>query len=247
MELKVKTLSGSDAGKQAVGFDFVQEGKGNQAVHDTVVAYMAAQRTGTAKAKNRAEVSGTGKKPWRQKGTGRARTGSLRTNIFRGGGVTHGPRPRDFSKKVNAKTRQLALRKALSERMKDGEVIVVDSLKLLKHTCEHCGGRLSFDGTPEAIGMEIECGHCHNSTVLKPTHKTRELDAQLSALVPEGAMTALLVTGEANDNLALAARNLPLLNLVQADTLNTYQVLWPDVVILSKEALETVTERLNKK
>ena len=128
MELKVKSLSGSDAGKQAVGFDFVQEGKGNQAVHDTVVAYMAAQRTGTAKTKNRAEVSGTGKKPWRQKGTGRARTGSLRTNIFRGGGVTHGPRQRDFSKKVNAKTRQLALRKALSERMKDGEVVLVTVL-----------------------------------------------------------------------------------------------------------------------
>ena len=210
MELEVKTLSGSDAGKQAVGFDFVQEGKGNQAVHDTVVAYMAAQRTGTAKTKNRAEVSGTGKKPWRQKGTGRARTGSLRTNIFRGGGVTHGPRPRDFSKKVNAKTRQLALRKALSERMKDGEVILVDSLEL-------------------------------------ETHKTKELRNHILSLKPENAETVLLVNAKPNDNLALAARNLPLLNLVQADTLNTYQVLWPDVVILSKEALETVTERLNKK
>ena len=179
-------------------------------MHDTVVAYMAAQRTGTAKTKNRAEVSGTGKKPWRQKGTGRARTGSLRTNIFRGGGVTHGPRPRDFSKKVNAKTRQLALRKALSERMKDGEVVLVDSLEL-------------------------------------ESHKTKELRNHILSLKPENAETVLLVNAKPNDNLALAARNLPLLNLVQADTLNTYQVLWPDVVILSKEALETVTERLNKK
>ena len=219
MELKVKTLSGSDAGKQAVGFDFVQEGKGNQAVHDTVVAYMAAQRTGTAKTKNRAEVSGTGKKPWRQKGTGRARTGSLRTNIFRGGGVTHGPRPRDFSKKVNAKTRQLALRKALSERMKDGEVILVDSLEL----------EAVLDGETTK------------------THKTKVLRNHILSLKPENAETVLLVNAKPNDNLALAARNLPLLNLVQADTLNTYQVLWPDVVILSKEALETVTERLNKK
>ena len=219
MELKVKSLSGSDAGKQAVGFDFVQEGKGNQAVHDTVVAYMAAQRTGTAKTKNRAEVSGTGKKPWRQKGTGRARTGSLRTNIFRGGGVTHGPRPRDFSKKVNAKTRQLALRKALSERMKDGEVILVDSLEL----------EVVVDGETTK------------------THKTKVLRNHILSLKPENAETVLLVNAKPNDNLALAARNLPLLNLVQADTLNTYQVLWPDVVILSKEALETVTERLNKK
>ncbi len=219
MELEVKTLSGSDAGKQAVDFDFVKENKGNQAVHDTVVAYLAAQRMGTAKTKDRGEVSGTGKKPWRQKGTGRARTGSLRTNIFTGGGVTHGPRPRDFSKKVNAKTRQLALRKALSERMKDGEVILVDSLEL----------EVVVDGETTK------------------THKTKVLRNHILSLKPENAETVLLVNAKPNDNLALAARNLPLLNLVQADTLNTYQVLWPDVVILSKDALETVTERLNKK
>ena len=210
MELEIKTLSGDGAGKQAVGFDLVKENKGNQAVHDTVVAYLAAQRMGTAKTKDRGEVSGTGKKPWRQKGTGRARTGSLRTNIFTGGGVTHGPRPRDFSKKVNAKTRHLALRKALSERMKDGEVILVDSLELA-------------------------------------TRKTKELRNSILLLKPENAETVLLVNAKPNDNLAWAARNLPLLNLVQADTLNTYQVLWPDFMILTKEALETVTERLNKK
>ena len=79
MELDVKTLSGSESGKVPVGFDLVDAEKGNQAVHDTVVAYMAAQRMGTAKAKTRGEVSGSGKKPWRQKGTGRARTGSRRT------------------------------------------------------------------------------------------------------------------------------------------------------------------------
>jgi len=247
MELEVKTLSGSDAGKQSVGFEVMEGHKGEQAVHDTVVAYLAAQRTGTAKTKDRSEVSGTGKKPWRQKGTGRARTGSRRTNIFTGGGVTHGPRPRDFSKKVNAKTRRLALCKAFSERLKDGEVIVVDSLELLKHTCEHCGGRLSFDGTPEAIDMEIECGHCHSSTVLKPTHKTRELDAQLNALVPEGAKTALMVTGEANHNLALAARNINWVELAEANSLNTYQVLRPDVIIISQGGLDQVAARLKTK
>ena len=130
MELKVQTLSGEETGTYSVGFDVIQDEKGEQAVHDTVVAYMAAQRSGTAKTKDRGEVSGTGKKPWRQKGTGRARTGSRRTNIFTGGGVVHGPVPRDFSKKVNSKTRTLALRKALSERLKDGEVTVVANLNL---------------------------------------------------------------------------------------------------------------------
>lgn len=208
MELDVKTLSGGDSGKIAVGFEFVEEGKGNQAVHDTVVAYMAAQRHGTAKTKDRGEVSGTGKKPWRQKGTGRARTGSRRTNIFTGGGVTHGPRPRDYAKKVNSKTRQLALRKALSERIKDGEVVVVDNFKL-------------------------------------ESHKTRDLHAQIEALAPKG--TVLLVTGEADRNLSLAARNIPLVQLVEAEGLNTYEVLKPDVIIISKDGLQKIATRLNPK
>src|SRR4029077_10928224 len=99
-------------------------------VHDTVVAYQAAQRSGTACTKNVGEVAGTNKKPWRQKGTGRARAGSVRSPLWAGDGVVFGPQPRDFSKKVSKKTRALALRKALSERIKAGDVVVVDDLKL---------------------------------------------------------------------------------------------------------------------
>jgi large subunit ribosomal protein L4 len=95
-----------------------------------VVAYRAAQRSGTASTKTVGEVAGTNKKPWRQKGTGRARAGSFRSPLWAGGGVVFGPKPRDYSKKVSKKTRALALRKALSERLKAGDVIVVDDLKL---------------------------------------------------------------------------------------------------------------------
>lgn len=217
MELAVKTLSGSDAGKQAVGFDLIDDSaKGNQAVHDTVVAYMAAQRSGTAKVKDRGEVSGTGKKPWRQKGTGRARTGSRRTNIFTGGGVVHGPHPRDFSKKVNAKTRQLALRKALSERIKDGEVVVVEDLKLDSHKTK-------------ALAASIK----------------EQIKAVGDADKPN--KTVLLVTDKADNNLSLAARNLPLLELEEAATVNTYQILRPDVIIISKAGLAAVASRLEGK
>ena len=118
---------------------------------------------------------------------------------------------------------------------------------LLKHICEHCGGKLSFDGTPEAIGMEIECGHCHNSTVLKPTHKTRELHSQLEDLLPKEAKTVLMVTEEANDNLDLAARNIPWVELAEAVSLNTYQVLRPDVILISQGGLEQVAVRLKAK
>src|SRR5260221_594265 len=85
---------------------------------------------GTACTKNVGEVAGTNKKPWRQKGTGRARAGSFQSPLWRGGGVVFGPKPRDFTKKVNVQTRKLALRKAFSERLKAGEVTVVDDLNL---------------------------------------------------------------------------------------------------------------------
>lgn len=130
MKLSVKNIQGQNQGELEVKFALVEDGKGTQAVHDTVVAYRASQRMGTACTKNVGEVSGTNKKPWRQKGTGRARAGSFQSPLWPGGGVVFGPKPRDFGKKVNAKTRQLALRKALSERLKAGDVIVVDDLKL---------------------------------------------------------------------------------------------------------------------
>ena len=115
MKLTVKAKNGKDAGEHEVAFDVLESAKGTQAVHEVVTAYRAAQRSGTAKTKDRSEVAGTGKKPWRQKGTGRARVGSRRNPVWRGGGVAHGPRPRDYSKKINQKTRKLALRKALGE------------------------------------------------------------------------------------------------------------------------------------
>jgi large subunit ribosomal protein L4 len=130
MKLKVRDTKGKEQGELEVKFELVEGGKGTQAVHDTVVAYNAAQRMGTASTKTMGEVAGSGKKPWRQKGTGRARAGSFASPLWRGGGVVFGPKPRDFGKKVSRKTKQLALRKALTERLKAGDVIVVDELKL---------------------------------------------------------------------------------------------------------------------
>src|SRR5688572_32982275 len=130
MKLTVKDTKGNNQGELEIKFPLIEDGKGTQAVHDTVVAYQANHRMGTACTKNVGEVAGTNKKPWRQKGTGRARAGSFQSPLWRGGGVVFGPKPRDFSKKVNRTTRQLALRKALTERLSAGEVVVVDDLKL---------------------------------------------------------------------------------------------------------------------
>jgi large subunit ribosomal protein L4 len=130
MKLTIKDIKGKSQGELEVKFPLIEDSSGTQAVHDTVVAYRAAQRMGTACTKNVGEVAGTNKKPWRQKGTGRARAGSFQSPLWRGGGVVFGPKPRDFAKKVSRSTRQLALRKALSERMRAGDVVVVDDFKL---------------------------------------------------------------------------------------------------------------------
>ncbi len=130
MKLPILDIHGNSTGEFEVGFPLVEEGRGHQAVHDTVVAHRANCRVGTACTKTMGEVAGTGKKPWRQKGTGRARAGSFQSPLWRGGGVVFGPKPRDYSKKVNAKTRQLALRTALSARLRAGDVLVLDELKL---------------------------------------------------------------------------------------------------------------------
>jgi len=130
MKLSIKDSKGNAAGDLDVRFELIADGRGTQAVHDTVVAYNAAQRSGTACTKTMGDVAGTGKKPWRQKGTGRARAGSFASPLWRGGGVVFGPKPRDFSKKVNKKVKSLALRKALSERLKSGDVVLIDDLKL---------------------------------------------------------------------------------------------------------------------
>ncbi|MCF7669167.1 MAG: 50S ribosomal protein L4 [Verrucomicrobia bacterium] len=130
MKLSVKNIEGQDTGEFEVQFPVIENGKGTQAVHDTIVAYLAAQRSGTACTKTRAEVAGPGRKPWRQKGTGRARAGTFASPLWRGGGVVFGPKPRDYTKKVNRTTRKLALRKAISERLMAEEIVVVDDIKL---------------------------------------------------------------------------------------------------------------------
>ena len=130
MKLSVKNTQGKAAGELEVKFEMIENGRGTQAVHDTVTAYRAAQRSGTACTKTVGDVAGSNKKPWKQKGTGRARAGSFRSPLWAGGGVVFGPKPRSFAKKVNVRTKQLSLRKALTERLKAGDVIIVDDIKL---------------------------------------------------------------------------------------------------------------------
>jgi len=122
MSAKVLTKAAAKEAK----IDMIEDGHGTQAVHDLVTAMRAARRSGSANTKTKAEVDLSGAKPWRQKGTGRARAGYKSSPIWRGGGVVFGPKPRDYSKKVSKSVRRLAFRKALTERINAGDVLTVD-------------------------------------------------------------------------------------------------------------------------
>ncbi len=215
MKVAIKDTNGADKGEQKAKFTPVDDDKGNQAVHEAVVAYNAAQRSGNACTKTVAEVAGTGAKPWRQKGTGRARVGYRRNPIWRGGGVAHGPKPRVYIKKLNKKVRDLAVRKAFTERVKDGQVVILDGLKPDKPATAELAKTLN------ALGIDPR----------KPaTAKFK---------------SAVLVTGEADNNIALSARNIARVRSTTSDTLTTYEILWPDVLVFTTDGYEKFEERLN--
>ncbi len=122
-------LSSKDAASK-LKVDLIDNGIGTQALHETVVAYRANRRAGTHSTKTKATVAGSGKKPWRQKGTGNARSGYKSSPVWSGGGVVFGPHPRDYSKKTNKSVKLLALRKALSTRVNAGEVYLIEPITL---------------------------------------------------------------------------------------------------------------------
>ncbi|MBQ2847056.1 MAG: 50S ribosomal protein L4 [Clostridia bacterium] len=173
------------------------------AMHLCVVSYLANQRQGTQSTLTRAEVSGGGKKPWRQKGTGRARQGSTRAPQWYHGGIAHGPKPRDYKKEVNKKVRRLALKSALSAKLADNELIVLDSLTL----------------------TEI---------------KTKAMANVVKAL--ETGKKVLFVLPEKNDVIYRSARNIEGVKTTLVGTLNVYEILNADTVVVLKDAVSKIEE-----
>ena len=216
MKVAIKDASGADQGELKAKFTPVDDDKGQQAVHEAVVAYNAAQRSGNACTKTVAEVAGTGAKPWRQKGTGRARVGYRRHPIWRGGGVAHGPKPRVYIKKLNKKVRDLAVRKAFTERIKDGQVVILDGLNLDEPATAQLAKTLN------ALGINAK----------KPASARYK--------------SAVLITAEADSNVALSARNIERVRSTTSDSLTTYEILWPDILVFTRDGYEKFEQRLNQ-
>lgn len=178
----------------------------NQAIFDMVLLQRASWRQGTHKVKNRTEVKGGGKKPWRQKGTGRARQGSIRAPQWRGGGVVFGPNTnRNYKLKMNKKVRQLALKSALSQKVIDEELTVLDNI--------------AFDAP-----------------------KTKAMVKVLENL--EANRKTLIVMDEVNETVALSARNIPGVKVINSKGLNVYDILDSTKLVMTEGAIKAVEEVL---
>ncbi|MBD8940932.1 MAG: 50S ribosomal protein L4 [Clostridiales bacterium] len=171
-------------------------------VHMAVVSQLANNRQGTQSAKTRSEVSGGGRKPWRQKGTGHARQGSTRSPQWTGGGVVFAPKPRDYSFRLNKKERRIALKSALTSRVQDNKFIVVDALKM----------------------DEV---------------KTKTFANTLSNLKVN---KALVILNENDSNVVLSARNIPTVKTALTNTINVYDIMKYDTVVIDKAAVATIEE-----
>ena len=173
------------------------------AMHLCVVNYLANQRQGTQSTRTRSEVSGGGKKPWRQKGTGRARQGSTRAPQWTHGGIAHGPKPREYGFSINKKVRRLAMKSAFSSKVAADELVVLDEFKL------------------DAI-------------------KTKEVVKVFAAL--ETGKKVLLVLPENNDVLYRSARNIAGAKVATVNTLNVYDILNCDTMVVLKDGIAKIEE-----
>ena len=200
--VSVKNMEGKEVGTIELSDAVFGVDINEHLVHMAVVAQLANKRQGTQKAKTRSEVSGGGRKPWRQKGTGHARQGSTRAPQWTGGGVVFAPVPRDYTIRLNKKEKRLALKSALTSRLQENKLIVVDELK--------------FD--------EIKTKNFVNVM--------NNLDAE----------KALVVLNENDTNVVMSARNIPTVKTALTNTINVYDILKYNTLILTKDAVATIEE-----
>ncbi len=201
----VKDWQGKEAGTATVDLKVASEENAAHIVHRALVRQINNGRQGNASTKTRAEVRGGGRKPWRQKGTGRARAGSIRSPLWRGGGVSFGPKPRDYTTKMNRKERRLALRTAF-QGCADSIIIVQDFV----------------------------------SELAQP--KTKEMIAAFERWGVDSSSKILMVTVEKDDNVDRSVRNIPNVKLIAATSLNIYDILNAESLVVTASALEKIQE-----
>lgn len=200
--VSVYNMEGSEVGKMDLNDDVFAVKVNEHLMHMAVVLQLANKRQGNQSAKTRSEVRGGGKKPWRQKGTGHARQGSIRAPQWTGGGVVFAPKPRDYSFKLNKKEKRAALKSALTSRVNESKFIVVDDLKL--------------DGIKTKRFQEV----LNNLKVNK----------------------ALVILNDNDESVMMSARNIPAVKTALTNTINVYDIMKYDTVVVTKDAVATIEE-----
>jgi large subunit ribosomal protein L4 len=209
------TLLTPDLAKKA-NIEIITTGKGTQAVHDVVVAMRANRRSGTASVKTKATVSLSGKKPWKQKGTGRARAGYASSPVWVGGGVSHGPHPRSYAKNVTKAVKKLAFRKAFSARLLSNDILLTESFNI---------------ETPKTKNF-LE--------VLQKLHANSGSETKTTSLP-----TTLIIATSFTSNTFLSARNVQTTLLMSSEEVNTEQLLAFDKIIITQDALTSLAARIS--
>jgi len=199
MELQLQGSGSIKVSDDTFGQDFKES-----LVHQVVTACLSGARAGTAQQKSRSQVSGGGTKPWRQKGTGRARAGTIRSPIWRGGGATFAARPRDYTQKINRKMYRAAMCSILSELVRQDRLVAIDT-----------------------FGVDAP--------------KTKQLAGKLDEL---GLDNVLIVTDAADDNLYLAARNLPKVAVCDVESTDPVSLVGFEKILMTRGAVEKIEERL---
>ncbi|MFL2707633.1 MAG: 50S ribosomal protein L4 [Gammaproteobacteria bacterium] len=203
--MKIELLSNTKNKDVSISNDAFNKEFNESLIHQAVVSFMAASRQGSAKQKNRSEVRGGGKKPYRQKGTGRARAGTIRSPLWRGGGITFASRPRDFSKKINKKMYRAAIKSIFSELVRQNRLVAIEKPILEKP-------------------------------------KTKEI----ASFINEFSLSkVLIITDELDANLYLSARNIPNVDVITVREINPVNLLKPQKVAVTSEALKKIEEWIN--
>ena len=203
--MKIELLSNTKSKDISISKDVFSKEFNESLIHQAVVSFMAASRQGSSKQKNRSEVRGGGKKPYRQKGTGRARAGTIRSPLWRGGGVTFASRPRNFNKKINKKMYRAAIKSIFSELVRQNRLVAIEKPILEKP-------------------------------------KTKEIANFLNEF---SLSKVLIITDELDINLYLSARNIPNVDVITVREINPVNLLKPQKVPVTSEALKQIEEWIN--
>ena len=230
--IKVVDMTGKEVGEMTLS-DVIFGAEVNKAVlHAAVRTDLMNQRQGTQSTLTRTEVSGGGKKPWRQKGTGRARQGSTRAPQWTHGGVALGPKPRDYRLAMNKKTKRLALFSALSAKVAAGELVVVDEIKLEAYKTAEMVKMLA------ALGCKKEVTKNYKVTTIQDGEAIREIKTRTATV----AQKALIVLPGTEGFVIKSCANIPGVETTLYSTINVYEVLKAEKVVMTKAAIEKLEE-----